>query len=136
MAYLIAKYMFVYVYKPEFDSGAKFWPLVFNRIIAAILLGQLTLIGLFVFKKFIGGIIIFPLPILTLVFRAYIHKRFDPPCQYLPAIQYPGRGNGDVYKESFIDPVMDPKSYNITREMHLIDEGADELSSDHSADRV
>jgi calcium permeable stress-gated cation channel len=34
IAYLVAKFMFVYVYKPEYDSGGKFWPIVFNRTIA------------------------------------------------------------------------------------------------------
>jgi hypothetical protein len=33
ITWLFGKYLLIYVYNPEFDSGGLFWPVIFNRMI-------------------------------------------------------------------------------------------------------
>lgn len=89
------------VYDPEYESAGAFWPHVHGRIIAALILEHVTLIGIFLIKgpvAFVqtspGGSIkakilryvrdscsstpfMIALPVLTMVFHHYCKKRFE-----------------------------------------------------------
>jgi hypothetical protein len=86
------------VYDASYDSAAAFWPHVHSRIVAAMIIEQLTLIGVFIVKGPIGFVktssskgamkivrwilsstpFMILLPVGTLVFHFYCTRRFHP----------------------------------------------------------
>jgi len=46
LAVLIYRWLFTYVYEPEFDSGGTFWYDLFNSVLLGLLLGTLALVAL------------------------------------------------------------------------------------------
>ena len=50
MGYIVSKYQVLYVNIASFESGGSFWPLVFGRMVVGILVGQLTMVGVFLLK--------------------------------------------------------------------------------------
>uniref|UniRef100_A0A7C9ENG5 CSC1/OSCA1-like 7TM region domain-containing protein n=1 Tax=Opuntia streptacantha TaxID=393608 RepID=A0A7C9ENG5_OPUST len=79
LAYIIFKNQFINVYAPKFESAGKFWPVVHNSMIFSLVLMHAIALGIFTVKKVpSASSIIFPLPILTLLFNEYCRKRFLP----------------------------------------------------------
>jgi len=78
-------YMVLYVCVPDYESGGLFWPMVFSRCVVAIIIAQLTIIGLF-------GIKLAPtqaslsavLPFMSLLFYNYITTVFNSKSSLLP----------------------------------------------------
>lgn len=90
------------VYEPDYDSAAAYWPHVHSRIITALVIEQLTLLGVFSLKGPIGFVksdnsngathnvltylryicsstpFMILLPIGTLIFQSYCRRRFHP----------------------------------------------------------
>jgi len=86
LGYLVNRYMLLYVYVPRFESGGVFWPMMFDRMIASLLIAQVTLLGVFGFMEvpYLASLL-FPLPFLTLVFASYTRECFFRKSQFLPA---------------------------------------------------
>lgn len=63
---------------PSYESGGRMWPHMHARILAALFVSQLTMIGYFGVKKFVYVPLLIPLPIATVVF-AYICRQFFYP---------------------------------------------------------
>lgn len=64
---------------PKYETAGKFWPMVHNTSIFALVLMQLIAIGIFGLKKLsTASTLTVPLPILTLLFNEYCRKRFLP----------------------------------------------------------
>ncbi|KAK9675958.1 hypothetical protein RND81_11G044400 [Saponaria officinalis] len=79
LAYIIFKNQFINVYSPKFESAGKFWPTVHNSMIFSLLLMHAIAVGIFTLKKLqMASSLIFPLPVLTLLFNEYCRKRFLP----------------------------------------------------------
>ncbi|KMT06996.1 hypothetical protein BVRB_6g153280 [Beta vulgaris subsp. vulgaris] len=79
LAYIIYKNQFINVYAPKFESAGKFWPTVHNSMIFSLVLMHAIAVGIFTLKKFsCASWLIFPLPVLTLLFNEYCRKRFLP----------------------------------------------------------
>ncbi|KAM7269597.1 hypothetical protein ACFE04_025094 [Oxalis oulophora] len=79
LAYIVYRNQFVNVYAPKYDSAGKFWPIVHNSMIFSLVLMHCIAIGIFALKKLpVASYLIFPLPILTLLFNEYSRKRFLP----------------------------------------------------------
>lgn len=96
------------MYDPEYESAGAFWTHVHGRIIAALIIEHLTLIGLFlvngpisfvktspgqsvkdkilryVRESFSSTPFMVALPILTLVFHNYCKKRFEAAFTHYP----------------------------------------------------
>lgn len=64
------------VYVPSFESYGKMWPHLFIRVLAAMILYQVTMFGYFGVKKFYYAPILIPLPIITLIYGFICHKKF------------------------------------------------------------
>eukprot|EP00026_Physarum_polycephalum_P002756 Phypoly_transcript_02764.p1 GENE.Phypoly_transcript_02764~~Phypoly_transcript_02764.p1 ORF type:complete len:717 (+),score=93.20 Phypoly_transcript_02764:210-2360(+) len=105
-SYFYGKYLLMYVHSPEYDSGALFWPVIFNRCIIGMILAQIMLIGLFIFKAHPSLVFVVPLPFLTLAFVYLVHKRFDESSNHLPINEYPldSPNNGQIYAGMYQDP--------------------------------
>uniref|UniRef100_A0A7N1A1A0 Uncharacterized protein n=1 Tax=Kalanchoe fedtschenkoi TaxID=63787 RepID=A0A7N1A1A0_KALFE len=78
-AYIIFRNQFINVYGHDYETGGKFWPVVHNTMIFALLLMQAIAVGTFTLKKLsVASSLLFPLPIFTLLFNEYCRKRFLP----------------------------------------------------------
>ncbi len=67
------------MYFPEYDSRGRFWPHMHDRILFALMLAQVTLIGYFTLKDFTGGtIVLLPLPIISIAYFQYAQSHFYP----------------------------------------------------------
>ncbi|MCO5607012.1 hypothetical protein L7F22_061203 [Adiantum nelumboides] len=78
LGWLLMRNQALNVVIPRFESGGRMWPHIHNRILAALFLEQLTMLGYFGLKQFVyAPLMILPI-IATLVF-AYICRKFFYP---------------------------------------------------------
>jgi calcium permeable stress-gated cation channel len=67
------------VYNQRYESGAQFWPSVHGRIIIALIISQLVLLGLLGTKDFEESTpALLVLPVLTFWFYKYCKNRYEP----------------------------------------------------------
>jgi len=59
IAYMVYTYQLLYVYKPGSDSGGKLFPTVYGRLRNALLLGELLILAMLVFKNAIEQAVLF-----------------------------------------------------------------------------
>lgn len=79
LGYIVFRNQFINVYAPAFETGGKFWPAMHNTMIFSLVLMHAIAVGIFTLKKVsLASTLIFPLPVLTLLFNAYCRKRFLP----------------------------------------------------------
>ncbi|KAI4328491.1 hypothetical protein L6164_020842 [Bauhinia variegata] len=79
LAYIIYRNQFINVYAPRYESAGKFWPIVHNSMIFSLVLMHIIAVGIFALKKLsLASTMMFPLPVLTLLFNEYCRKRFLP----------------------------------------------------------
>jgi hypothetical protein len=76
LGWLILRNQALKVYVPSYESYGRMWPHMFKRVIASLLLFQVTMFGYFGVKKFIYFPIIVPSIILTLLFAYICQKKF------------------------------------------------------------
>ncbi|KAL5582244.1 hypothetical protein UlMin_014686 [Ulmus minor] len=77
LGYIIYRNQLLNVYSPKYETGGKFWPIVHNSTIFALILMHVIAIGLFGLKKLpLASSLTIPLPVLTLLFNEYCRKRF------------------------------------------------------------
>ncbi|KAK1279497.1 hypothetical protein QJS04_geneDACA017710 [Acorus gramineus] len=84
LGWLVLRNQALKVYVPAYESYGRMWPHMQARILAAIIIYQLTMIGYFSVKKFYYVPILIPLPILTLIFAYLCSKRFYLAFKYTP----------------------------------------------------
>ncbi|XP_042478378.1 calcium permeable stress-gated cation channel 1-like [Macadamia integrifolia] len=79
LAYVVFRHQIINVYNQEYESGAAFWPDVHGRIIAALIISQLLLMGLLTTKKSAESTpLLIALPVLTLWFHKFCKGRHEP----------------------------------------------------------
>ncbi|CAM8936437.1 unnamed protein product [Rhodiola kirilowii] len=79
LAFMIFRNQFINVYGSNNETGGRFWPTVHNSMIFSLVLMHAIAIGIFTLKKLsLASTLIFPLPVLTLLFNEYCRKRFLP----------------------------------------------------------
>uniref|UniRef100_A0A2P2MKK1 CSC1-like protein ERD4 n=4 Tax=Rhizophora mucronata TaxID=61149 RepID=A0A2P2MKK1_RHIMU len=76
LGWLILRNQALKVYVPSFESYGRMWPHIHTRILAALLLYQVTMLGYFGVKEFVYTPFLIPLPILSLLFGYVCHKKF------------------------------------------------------------
>lgn len=76
LGWLILRNQALKVYVPTFESNGRMWPHLHTRILAALLLYQVVMVGYFSIKKFIYAPILILLPITTLLFAFVCRTRF------------------------------------------------------------
>ncbi|KAG0268493.1 hypothetical protein DFQ27_006558 [Actinomortierella ambigua] len=76
---LVYKYQLMYVFRTKVETGGRLFRVVFNRVIAALLLFQVVMIGVINVKKaHWHTIAIVPLPILSVLFKIFLTRQYDP----------------------------------------------------------
>jgi hypothetical protein len=67
------------VYNQEYESAAAFWPDVHGRIIVALIVSQLLLMGLLSTKEAAQSTpLLIALPVLTIWFHMFCKGRYEP----------------------------------------------------------
>ncbi|OVA20069.1 protein of unknown function DUF221 [Macleaya cordata] len=78
-AYLVFRHQIINVYDQKYESGAAFWPDVHCRIITAMIISQLLLMGLMSTKSAEQSTpLLIALPVLTIWFHRFCKGRFEP----------------------------------------------------------
>ncbi|XP_065878860.1 calcium permeable stress-gated cation channel 1-like [Euphorbia lathyris] len=78
-AYVVFRHQIINVYNQEYESGAAFWPDVHGRIIIALLISQVLMIGLLSTKEAAQSTpFLIALPILTIWFYRFCKGRYEP----------------------------------------------------------
>lgn len=79
LAYIIYRNQFLNVYDPKYETGGRFWTIVHNSTIFSLVLMHILAVGIFTLKSIsLASTLVFPLPVLTLLFNEYCRKRFLP----------------------------------------------------------
>ncbi|KAJ7969025.1 Early-responsive to dehydration stress protein (ERD4) [Quillaja saponaria] len=78
LGWLILRNQALKVYVPSYESYGKMWPHMFIRLLASLILYQVTMFGYFGVKRFYYTPLIVPLPILSLIFGFVCSKKFYP----------------------------------------------------------
>ncbi|KAK1378395.1 Early-responsive to dehydration 4 [Heracleum sosnowskyi] len=76
LGWLVLRNQALKVLVPSYESYGNFWPHIYTRIMAALILFQLTMFGYFGVKQFYYTAILVPLPILSLIFAYICKQRF------------------------------------------------------------
>ncbi|KAI3455962.1 hypothetical protein Pfo_012625 [Paulownia fortunei] len=76
LGWLVLRNQVLKVYVPSYESYGRMWPHMFIRIIASLILYQVTMFGYFIAKKFYYAPLVIPLPILSLIFVFICTKKF------------------------------------------------------------
>lgn len=74
----------LFVHDPSFNTAGVYWPRIFDAIILALLVGQITIIGVLGIKQSPAAVFLISLPILTLQFKSYIKTSLDRVSLHLP----------------------------------------------------
>ncbi|KAE8685892.1 CSC1-like protein [Hibiscus syriacus] len=79
LAYVVYRHQIINVYNQEYESAAAFWPDVHLRIIVALIVSQLLLMGLLSTKEAASSTpLLITLPVLTIWFHRFCKKRYEP----------------------------------------------------------
>ncbi|KAL1829552.1 hypothetical protein ACET3Z_007964 [Daucus carota] len=76
LGWLVLRNQALNVLVPSYESNGQMWPHIHTRIVAALLLFQVTMFGYFGVNKFYYTPIIIPLPICSLIFAFVCSKKF------------------------------------------------------------
>lgn len=84
IGWLVLRNQALKVYVPSYESYGRMWPHMHNRIMAALIIYQLTMIGFFGLKKFKYSVLIIPLPVLSLIFNFMCNNKFYGSFRHTP----------------------------------------------------
>jgi calcium permeable stress-gated cation channel len=110
MYYFVTYQQALKVYVPRYESYGRMWPHINNRILASMVLYQVTMYGYFGVQKFVYAQLLIPLPILTVLFGVICSKKFYPSFQHqsleVAATEVKEVPNMELIYRSFIPPSL------------------------------
>ncbi|KAJ0962647.1 hypothetical protein J5N97_027769 [Dioscorea zingiberensis] len=117
LAYVVYRHQIINVYNQEYESRAAFWPDVHGRIIVALIISQLLLMGLLSTKEAAESTpFLIALPVLTISFHWYCKNRFEPAFNKYPLQEALRKDTRDRTKE----PNLDLKGYLSNAYIHPV----------------
>ncbi|CAN8258533.1 unnamed protein product [Cochlearia groenlandica] len=79
LAYVVYRHQIINVYNQEYESAGSFWPDVHRRVVIALIVSQLLLMGLLSTKQASRSTpLLFILPVLTIGFHKFCNGRYQP----------------------------------------------------------
>ncbi|XP_010496174.1 PREDICTED: protein OSCA1 [Camelina sativa] len=79
LAYIVYRHQIINVYNQEYESAAAFWPDVHGRVISALIISQLLLMGLLATKRAaLAAPFLIALPVITIGFHRFCKGRYEP----------------------------------------------------------
>lgn len=106
------RHQFVYIYPPTQESGGRLWMSFVGIMINCMVVAQLTIVGLLSLKKgAVAGPLMFPLIILTFLFKGYIGQRHFQAMECLPSHECHKKDAASDFfiAESFEDLFVQPE---------------------------
>lgn len=132
LGWLVYRNQMLKVYVPKYESYGKMWPHIHVRIVAALLLFQLTMVGYFGVKKFYFTPVIFPLPIMSLIFTFICSKKFyrsfEVTALEIASHELKETPDMDLVYRSFLPPSLTEKGDEPTHDAEKGDEGQFDVS--------
>ncbi|WOK92548.1 calcium permeable stress-gated cation channel 1-like isoform X1 [Canna indica] len=134
LAYVVFRHQIINVYNQEYESAAAFWPDVHGRIISALVISQLLLLGLLSTKSAAELTpFLIALPILTLWFHRYCKNRYESAFVKYPLQEAMMKDTLEHAKE----PNLDLRAYLSNAYLHPVfkdEDDDDSVSSDEDKD--
>nr|XP_029122395.1 calcium permeable stress-gated cation channel 1 isoform X2 [Elaeis guineensis] len=117
LAYVVFRHQIINVYNQEYESGAAFWPDVHGRIITALIISQLLLLGLLSTKHASQSTpLLIALPILTIWFHRFCKNRYEPAFVIYPLQEAMMKDTVEQARE----PNLDLKAYLLNAYIHPV----------------
>ncbi|ERN05485.1 calcium permeable stress-gated cation channel 1 [Amborella trichopoda] len=130
-AYVVFRHQVINVYNQEYESGAAFWPDVHGRIITALVISQLLLLGLLSTKLAAQSTpLLLALPVLTIWFHRFCKDRFESAFVKFPLEEAMIKDT----LERATDPNLNLKGYLSNAYIHPVFKGGEESDSVSLAD--
>lgn len=83
LGWLIMRNQALNVHVPDWESHGSFWPHIHNRILAALLVAQITALGYFGVKQFPYTPILVILPVASAIFFMFCRNNYYPSIRYV-----------------------------------------------------
>ncbi|KAI9282032.1 hypothetical protein BC943DRAFT_296004 [Umbelopsis sp. AD052] len=98
---VVFRYLLMYIFTTKTETGGQIFRVIINRVLASTVLFQLIMILILYFKSAtIQTYTICPLPVITIIYKIVLSKRFDPYVYYykvpaseehaIPSVDGPG----------------------------------------------
>lgn len=130
LAYVVYRHQIINVYNQEYESAAAFWPDVHGRIIAALIVSQLLLMGLLSTKGAAQSTpLLIALPVLTISFHIFCKGRYEPAFVRYPLQEAMMKDTLERARE----PNLNLKGFLQNAYIHPVFKGGDESESDDAA---
>ncbi|KAK7839631.1 calcium permeable stress-gated cation channel 1 [Quercus suber] len=132
LAYVVFRHQIINVYNQEYESAAAFWPDVHGRVISALVISQVLLMGLMSTKEAAQSTpFLIALPILTYWFNRFCKGRYEPAFVIYPLQEAMMKDTLERAKE----PNLNLKGYLQNAYVHPVfkaseDEEDDEINGD------
>jgi len=142
MAYIVAKYNFIFVFTPPIE-GYNMSPIVGDRLFVSVLIYQVTMFGVLTLKLFPPGIIVLLLILCSALYWHYAYSRFHRPNHFISLTECITIGESDsseaakqLAKEAFMDPcLLPPESiHNYRQQKSQLQQSPPLLRSHKNAD--
>ncbi|KAK9285862.1 hypothetical protein L1049_025063 [Liquidambar formosana] len=127
LAFVVYRHQIINVYNQEYESAAAFWPDVHGRIIVALIVSQLLLMGLLSTKEAAQSTpLLITLPVLTIWFHRFCKGRYEPAFVKYPLQEAMMKDT----LERARDPNLNLKGYLQNAYIHPVFKGGDDSDSD------
>ncbi|WOH05754.1 hypothetical protein DCAR_0625175 [Daucus carota subsp. sativus] len=133
LAFLVYRHQIINVYNQKYESAAAFWPDVHGRIIVALVVSQLLLMGLLSTKGAAQSTpLLIALPVLTICFHRFCKGRYEP-----AFVRYPlQEAKMKDILERTREPSLNLKEYLQNAYLHPVFKGGDDSDSDPEFEEV
>ncbi|KAM0021766.1 putative calcium-dependent channel, 7TM region phosphate [Helianthus debilis subsp. tardiflorus] len=131
LAFIVYRHQVINVYNPKYESRAAFWPDVHGRVITALIISQVLLMGLLSTKHAAASTpVLLALPVLTMGFHIYCKGRFEPAFTRYPLQEAINKDTLDRVKEPNLS--LNLKGYLEHAYIHPVfkDDGSDDHYED------
>ncbi|XP_057986469.1 calcium permeable stress-gated cation channel 1 isoform X2 [Hevea brasiliensis] len=132
-AYVVFRHQIINVYNQEYESGAAFWPDVHGRIIIALIISQVLLIGLLSTKHAAQSTpFLIALPVLTIWFHNFCKGRYEPAFIRYPLQEAMMKDTLERARE----PNLNLKAYLQNAYMHPVFKGDDDEEDEDISEKL
>ncbi|KAG0461256.1 hypothetical protein HPP92_021553 [Vanilla planifolia] len=115
LAYLVFRHQIINVYNQEYESAAAFWPNVHGRVISAMVISQVVLLGLLSTRKAANSTpFLVALPVLTIWFHLFCKNRYESAFRKYPLQEAMMKDTLERTRE----PNLDLKAYLLNAYVH------------------
>ncbi|XP_048233293.1 CSC1-like protein At3g21620 isoform X1 [Ricinus communis] len=131
LAYVVYRHQIINVYNQEYESAAAFWPDVHGRIVTALIVSQLLLMGLLSTKQAAQSTpLLITLPVLTIWFHLFCKGRYEPAFVRYPLQEAMMKDTLERARE----PSLNLKSFLQNAYIHPVFKGGDDSDGEEATE--